>query len=99
MRELDELRATIMTEVREQPHLAPLRDYNHAMLGQLANLCALENLTLLDLGASIHGYALEAAMDRGVAVYEGINLDVARHWGASTVEFAAPGDRCGRLRV
>ncbi len=95
---LETLRQTSQAEADAKPHLADLRNFNHFLVGELNKCYALPGRALLDLGASIHGYALEAALDHGVSLYEGIDLDVVRHWGASPVEFAGADGRTGRLR-
>lgn len=98
MRPFADLQARIRGEVSAYPHLGAIRDYNRAMVGELAKSAELVGKRLLDLGGSVHGFALEAALDGGVSLYEGIDFDVARHWQTSEVEFAAPEERVGRLR-
>ena len=98
MRRLSDLRAVIDREIREHEHLGAIRGYNHAMIGELKKVFPLQGTTLLDLGASIHGYALEAALDAGVQRYEGIDLAISRHWSAPSVEFTAPTGARGRLQ-
>ena len=95
---LETLRHTLQSEEDAHPHLGGLRRFNHLLVGELNKCCALAGRTMLDLGASIHGYALEAALDQGVALYEGIDFDVVRHWGSPRVEVAGPEGRVGRLR-
>ena len=95
---LETLHGILQSEVDAHPHLGDLRNFNHFLVGELNKCFALPGQTLLDLGASIHGYALEAALNHGVTLYEGIDLDVTRHWGASSVEIAGPDGRTGRLR-
>lgn len=95
---LDALRATLRRDTHAYPHLGALRDFNHFLVGELGKCLPLSGRALLDLGASVHGYALEAALEQGVAHYEGIDLDVARHWGASRIEVAAPEGCTGCLR-
>ena len=96
---LDALRGLIAGEVEAHPHLGELRDFNRLLVGELDKCFPVAGRALLDLGASIHGYALEAALDRGVVLYEGIDLDVVRHWGVSPMEVAGPEGRAGRLRA
>lgn len=98
MRPFTALQDRIRAETGAQPHLGAIRDYNRAMVGELAKAVPLEGKQMLDLGASVHGFALEAALDHGVALYEGIDFDVARHWREAEVEFTADGGRAGRLR-
>ncbi len=96
---LETLRATADGEMAAHAHLGELRRFNHLLVGELNKCYPVAGRALLDLGASIHGYALEAALDHGVTLYEGIDLDVVRHWGVSPVEIAAPDGRVGRLRM
>ncbi|MBE7212376.1 MAG: hypothetical protein INR65_15250, partial [Gluconacetobacter diazotrophicus] len=63
---LDALRGILDQETAGQAHLADIRRFNHSMVGELGKCCPLEGCSLLDLGASVHGYALEAALERGV---------------------------------
>ncbi len=95
---LDALRGLLQDEEAAAPHLGGLRSFNHFLVGELDKCRALPGCTMLDLGASIHGYALEGALDRGVALYEGIDFDVVRHWGEDSVEITGPDGRLGRLR-
>ena len=92
------LRRTADGEVQAHPHLGDLRRFNHFLVGELNKCFPVAGCRLLDLGASIHGYALEAALDLGVTLYEGIDLDVIRHWGTSPVEISTVDGRTGRLR-
>lgn len=98
MRPFAELQTRLGSEVAAHAHLGAIRDYNHAMVGELAKCHPIAGQALLDLGASVHGFSLEAALDRGVSLYEGIDFDVARHWRLPEVEFASPDGRIGRLR-
>ena len=95
---LEVLRDRLADEEKSHPHLQGLRQFNHVLVGELNKSCALEGCSMLDLGASIHGYALESALDHGAAVYEGIDFDVTRHWGSPHVEIAGSDGRLGRLR-
>jgi SAM-dependent methyltransferase len=64
---------------RAQPNaqlLDAIRDYNHQMIETLKRARSLHGKRLLDIGASPHGYALERALQLGVAEYVGIGLDV-----------------------
>jgi SAM-dependent methyltransferase len=56
--------------------LNAIRAYNHNMVDELNKLRPLRGKRLLDIGASPHGYALERALQCGVAEYIGIGLDV-----------------------
>lgn len=95
---LDALRGRLEGEIAVHPHLGGLRAFNHSMVDELGKCCSLPGCAMLDVGASVHGFALEAALDRGVSLYEGIDFDITRHWGASLIEIDAPANRCGRLR-
>ena len=95
---LGTLRGILDREVAAAPHLDGLRRFNHLMVSELGKCCPLAGRAVLDLGASVHGYALEGALERGVARYEGIDWGVAWHWGAQSVEVAGPDGRTGNLR-
>lgn len=95
---LETLRGILQDEEARAPHLGSLRRFNHSTVADLGKCHPIAGRALLDLGASIHGYALEGALDLGVALYEGVDLDVSRHWGSSPVEIAGPDGRLGRLR-
>lgn len=96
--DLGKLRQRILVEIETDPHLKAIRAHNHVVVGELAKDVRLRGSTMLDLGASIHGYALEAALEQGVGRYEGIDIDVERHWGQALVEVQGPPDGMGRLR-
>jgi len=73
-------RAEILASKAAQANAALLddiRDFNHTMIDELARCCPVKGRKILDLGASPHGYALEHALELGVALYVGIGLDVA----------------------
>ena len=91
------LQETITAEVASQTQLSDIRNYNHAMIAELNKICPLGDRTMLDLGASVHGYALEAALGNGVRRYEGIDLGIERHWKAPVVEFTTDTGNIGRL--
>ncbi len=95
---LDGLRAIQEGEMSVHAHLGGLRAFNHLMMAELGKCCPLPGCAMLDVGASVHGYALEAALDQGVLRYEGIDLDITRHWGASQIEVNGSENRVGRLR-
>lgn len=96
---LVELISRAQSEAAAQPHLAAIRAYNHAMVGELAKCFPLAGCALLDLGASVHGYALEAALAHGVASYDGIDWGITRHWGDDAVEvLGESGQPVARLR-
>ncbi len=61
-----------------EAQLEEIRAYNHQIVGELASIRSLAELDLLDIGASPHGYALEACVALGAASYTGIGLDIER---------------------
>jgi SAM-dependent methyltransferase len=78
-RALDEYRGEIDRFNAGQPNhdlLDAIRAYNHTIIDALHAIRPLPDLSVLDLGASPHGYALEHALARGAASYVGIGLDV-----------------------
>ena len=85
----------INAEISERPHLPALRDFNHSSLKILGAQLG-EDLTgarVLDVGASVHGFALESAIDLGFKQYVGIDLGVDRVWGAPLVEVSDKANR------
>jgi len=72
--------------------LDSIRAYNHQIVGEFNKIRSLEGSTLLDIGASPHGYAMEKCFAMGVSRYVGIGLDIE---AAETVSF---GDSEGELR-
>jgi len=95
---LSELRLTIAQEVTTHAHLRAIRDHNRTIIGVLKKMYRLGGVAMLDLGASIHGYGLEAALDAGVQIYEGIDLDVSRHWSQPSVTITGSNGAMGRLQ-
>ena len=95
---LNALRDVLKRDAAVHAHLGGLRAFNHLMLAELGKCCPLPGSTMLDVGASVHGYALEAALDQGVSRYEGIDFDMTRHWGAPLIEIEGLENRVGRLR-
>ena len=95
--DLNKLTEIIGSEVASQKHLEEIRNHNHAMIGELNTICPIAGKTLLDLGASVHGYALEAALKTGAHRYEGIDLGVERHWKSPGMEFTGDEGHVGRL--
>ncbi len=77
---------------QRRPDLRASREHNHTMVDVLHRLQPVDGLSLLDLGCSYRGWALERALQRGAAYYLGIGLEVT----ALTVE-AERG--CGELRA
>jgi ubiquinone/menaquinone biosynthesis C-methylase UbiE len=96
--DLGSLRQRISAEVESHPHLEAIRGHNHFLVGELAKCTSLTGSIMLDLGASIHGFALEAALAAGVHRYEGIDIDVSRHWGKPIVKISGPESSVGALR-
>ena len=64
---------TIDELTRTRPDLAAIRAYNHAMVDVVADTVSLVGLTLLDVGASPHGFSLERTLAKGAA-YFGVGL-------------------------
>ncbi len=85
--EFTKLREIIRAEAASQNHLTNIRNYNHAMVEELNKCYPIADKAMLDLGASVHGYALEAALTKGARRYEGIDLGIERHWKSPRVEF------------
>jgi ubiquinone/menaquinone biosynthesis C-methylase UbiE len=95
---LDQLRLQISEQAKPPSLASDIREYNHFIVDCLSKSTPLAGATMLDLGASSQGFALEAALAHGVRVYEGVNIDIAEHWGNSIVEFPGQGSAIGRLR-
>ncbi len=95
--EFTKLREMISAEVAAQNHLANIRNYNHLMVEELNKSYSITDKVMLDLGASVHGYALEAALTKGVRRYEGIDLGIERHWKSPRMEFVEDTSKVGRL--
>jgi SAM-dependent methyltransferase len=95
--EFTKLREIISAEVAAQNHLANIRSYNHLMVEHLNKSYPIADKAMLDLGASVHGYALEAALTKGVRRYEGIDLGIERHWKSPRMEFVGDTGKVGRL--
>jgi SAM-dependent methyltransferase len=79
---LGKLQERIRHELQATPHLSGLREFNHTNLQIVLEHFqgARETATLLDIGASIHGFALEHAAALGVGEYIGIDLGVKHQW-------------------
>ena len=56
--------------------LNAIREYNHQMIDQFNQFSPLIGRTILDVGASPHGYTLEQALQRCVSLYVGITLSI-----------------------
>jgi ubiquinone/menaquinone biosynthesis C-methylase UbiE len=59
--------------------LNDIRLFNHKMVDQFDENFTLKGSMFLDIGASPHGYAMERALEKGVACYVGIGLDIGEH--------------------
>jgi len=57
-----------------RPDLGAVRAYNHAMIDVVDSAVGLADRTLLDVGASPHGFSLERAMAKGALAYLGVGL-------------------------
>ncbi len=79
---IDRLRELIGGEVQTMPHLGMIREYNRSNLEAIAQqfVGSRADARMLDIGGSIHGFALEMADELGFREYIGIDLDVKRHW-------------------
>jgi SAM-dependent methyltransferase len=73
---LDDYVCTIEAFTRTRPDLVPVRGYNHTMVDALDDANPIAGRTLLDIGASPHGFSLERALTRGVSTYVGVGLGV-----------------------
>jgi len=62
---------------RQRRDLAAQRAFNHEMVAILDHLRPLEGNSLLDLGCSYRGWAVEEALVRGAALAHGVGLAVA----------------------
>jgi SAM-dependent methyltransferase len=62
--------------IKTRPDLVSVREYNHAMVQVLDGVTPLVGRTMLDVGASPHGFSLEEALARGVLSYVGVGLGV-----------------------
>jgi 2-polyprenyl-3-methyl-5-hydroxy-6-metoxy-1,4-benzoquinol methylase len=73
---LDDYVRTIEAFTRTRPDLVPVRGYNHAMVDALDDAVSIAGRTLLDIGASPHGFSLERALTQGITTYLGVGLGV-----------------------
>lgn len=64
--------------------LNAIRQYNHSIIEALNKISPLRGRRILDIGASPHGYALEAALDMGASEYFGIGLDIHENFTIET---------------
>jgi SAM-dependent methyltransferase len=91
-----DLKAMLDRVIADQTLLCQIRRFNHAMVEELDKIFTLSGCALLDVGASVWGFALEAALDRGVALYEGATLGV-KSWRRSVVQISGNNGQIGRL--
>jgi SAM-dependent methyltransferase len=73
---LDEYVGTIDAYIATRPDLVGVRAYNHQMLDIFDSLRPLRGKSILDVGASPHGFALEWALRKEAASYTGIGLGI-----------------------
>lgn len=78
------------------PLLVRIRNFNREMISALDKNCEISGKTVLDVGASILGYGLEAALKLKVERYEGVTLDIEKTYQTPIVEVRA-GSSTGRL--
>lgn len=71
---LDDYVRDIDAFIFTRPDLAAVRAYNHAMVDVLHDAVCLTGRTLLDVGASPHGFSLERALTKGASGYLGVGL-------------------------
>jgi len=95
---INELKKQIDAEIAGSPMLRRNRHFNHLMIKEFEKIRPVSGCSILDVGGSIHGYALEAALDRRSVLYEGINLAVTEAWNSPFVEFSGRSGWLGRLR-
>ena len=62
--------------VQSRPDLSDVRNYNREMIDVFCGLYPLRAKTLVDVGTSPHGFAMERALEVGIAGYCGIGLGV-----------------------
>ncbi|CAN5600432.1 hypothetical protein BH20VER1_BH20VER1_18720 [soil metagenome] len=68
---LSDLQSRIENEMREHPYRRALRACHRTMIAELERTYLLPGQVLLDLGVSVHGNALEAALDVSRASRQG----------------------------
>lgn len=78
------------------PLSARIRAFNHQILEEFNKITPIAGTRFLDVGASIQGYALEAALKMGVQNYEGATFSKT-YWQSSKVEFVGPNGEIGRI--
>lgn len=80
-----------------KPLLVKIREFNRFMIAALDENCSISDKTVLDVGASIFGYSLEAALNRKAQLYEGVTLGVEKTYQAPMIEVETDRGRIGRL--
>lgn len=80
------------------PLLVSIREFNRIMIAALDENCCISGKTVLDVGASIFGYSLEAALNLKAQLYEGVTLGVEQTYQAPMVQVEVDPGRIGRLR-
>lgn len=73
------------------PMLDDIRSYNHLIISEFNKIGSLRGASILDIGASPHGYAMERCFELGVSLYVGVGLDIESN------EFVTVGDAEGHL--
>ncbi len=79
------------------PLLVDIRKFNREMIAALDTNCGIAGKTVLDIGASVMGYGLEAALNLRVTLYEGVTLGVEKTYQTPVVE-VTDGHGMARLR-
>jgi ubiquinone/menaquinone biosynthesis C-methylase UbiE len=80
----------------EQALSTLIRQWNHQILEEFDKITPISGSTFLDVSASIPGYTLEAAISKGVRVYEGATF-AEEYWRTSKVQFESPNGEVGRI--
>lgn len=78
---LADFSASIDALIEAQPNaplLRSIRQYNFDMIDEFNKMFPLKGKTLLDVGASHVGYALERSLQRGVTFYAGVTLGLPK---------------------
>src|ERR1700677_419275 len=93
---VSELKAMLDGVIGAVSLLLQIRRFNHVMIEELGKSFQIVGCALLDVGASVWGFALEAALEAGVTLYEGATLGV-RSWKTPLVQISGPDGQVGRL--
>lgn len=94
---LDDYVRSIDAFTLTRPDLVSVRAYNHAMVDVVDDAVSLAGRTLLDVGASPHGFSLERTLAKEASAYLGVGLGMwepmeVRHHGAVGRLMAAHGE-------